>query len=455
MLALSDRLLLRSECKEIVRLAIPIVIAQFAQSANGFVDTVMAGQVSPRDLAAVAVGSSIWVPLFLFFVGIMQGLTPFVSQYHGANRNHHIGPLIQQGLWLALPLGCLGFVLLRSVAPLLDLMEVEESIAPLITDYLIGLSWGFPAITLFLAFRSLTEGTSRTRPVMIVSLIGLMVNIPVNYILIYGKLGFPAMGGVGCGWATSVVMWLMLGLIVLYNIFLERLAPSGVFKRLAPPNANQLFAIMKVGLPIGLSIFIEVSLFCVIALFIAGIGPNVVAGHQIALNATSMMFMIPLSLSLALTVRVGRNLGQNNVAGVKRSTAIGLIIIVVLASAASMTMILANSAIASIYTDDPELIKMASALLLFAAAFQISDGLQVGASGVLRGMKDTSIPMLITVLAYWCLGLPIGYTLGLTDWLGAPMGAQGFWIGLIAGLSFAALFLCWRVKIRLKTLSIN
>lgn len=439
------------ECKRILLMALPIVIAQFAQTANGFVDTVMAGRVSPDDLAAVAVGSAIWVPVFLFLVGVMQGLTPFVAQFRGQSDHSAIGAVVQQGLWLAIPLGLLGLITLRSMQPVLILMEVDAAIQPMILGYLDGLSWGFPAITLFLALRALTEGMSFTKPVMIVSLIGLAVNIPVNYVLIYGKLGVPAMGGVGCGWATFIVMWLMLILMALYCIGFDREQGTGLLQRFIGPRLDEIGAVLKVGLPIGLSIFIEVSLFCVIALFIAGIGAQVVASHQIALNAASMTFMIPLSLSLALTVRVGTNLGRNDVPGVHQSISSGLAIILVIALFNSSMMAFFRTQIAAIYTDDLLVIELASGLLLFAALFQISDCLQVSANGVLRGMKDTTWPMLITVLAYWGLGLPIGYSLGLTDWIVPAMGAKGFWIGLLAGLTAAAIMLCGRVIWRLRT----
>jgi len=440
------------ECKRILLLSFPIVIAQFAQTANGFVDTVMAGRVSPDDLAAVAVGSAIWVPVFLFLVGVMQGLTPFVAQYRGRSDHSAIGAVVQQGLWLAIPLGLLGFLMMRSMQPVLTLMDVDDGIQPMILGYLDGLSWGFPAITLFLALRALTEGMSFTKPIMVVSLIGLAVNIPVNYVLIYGKLGFPALGGVGCGWATFVVMWLMLILMSIYCIAFDRNQGTGLFQRFVGPRLPQITQIIKVGLPIGLSIFIEVSLFCVIALFIAGIGAQVVASHQIALNAASMTFMIPLSLSLALTVRVGTNLGKGDLAAVHNSTWSGLAIILVIALFNSSMMALFRTQIAGIYTDDLMVIELAAGLLLFAALFQISDCLQVSANGVLRGMKDTAWPMLITVLAYWCLGLPIGYSLGLTDWIVPAMGARGFWIGLLVGLTAAAVMLCGRVIWRLRSM---
>lgn len=442
-----------SELKSLLRLALPILVAQFAQTANGFVDTVMAGRLGPEDLAAVAVGASIWVPVFLFIVGVMQGVTPFVAQYNGANRPQDVGAVVRQGLWLALPLGLFGFVLLRSVEPVLVAMDVQADLQPKVVAYLAALSWGIPAITLFLALRALTDGMSHTRPVMLVSLLGLALNVPANYVFMYGKLGLPALGGVGCGWATALVMWTMLLLMGGFCLLAPYCKATGWARTASKPDLSTLSRLAKLGLPIGGAIFIEVSLFCVIALFIASIGTDVVAGHQIALNVASMMFMIPLSLSLSLTVRVGFNLGLGNLAGIRSTARMGLLVIIALALVNSTLMVLLKEPLARIYTEDAHVIALAGTLLIYAAVFQLSDGLQVGANGILRGLQDTAIPMLLTVIAYWCVGLPIGYVLGLTDWIVAPMGAPGFWIGLVAGLTVAAILLNLRVKSRLRALT--
>jgi len=445
---------LLTEFKTLIRLALPIVVAQFAQTANGFVDTIMAGQLGPQALAAVAVGSSIWVPVFLFVVGVMQGVTPFVARHHGAGNEPAVGIVVQQGFWVAIPLGLFAFLLLRSVEPVLAVMDVQPELRPAIVGYLEGVSWGMPAITLFLALRCLTEGMSFTRPVMAVSLIGLCANIPANYVLMYGKLGLPAMGGVGCGWATGFVMWLMLAIMLVHCLLSANYRATGWFRQFAGPQPTLLLPLVKLGLPIGLAIFIEVSLFCVIALFIASIGTQMVAGHQIALNVASMVFMIPLSLSLALTVRVGFNLGRGNLPGVHHALRGGMALIILLALVNSTLMVVFREQIAGIYTDDADVIALATSLLVFAAVFQLSDGLQVGANGVLRGLHDTTVPMLLTVVAYWLLGLPIGYALGMTDWLlPVPLGAQGFWVGLVAGLTAAAILLNIRVRLRLRALA--
>lgn len=441
------------DVRHLLQLAFPILITQLAQSANGLIDTMMAGRLSREDLAAVAVGSSLWVPLFLFLVGVMQGVLPFIAQHRGAGANASIGPAIQQGLWLSLPLGLLGFWIVGNLDPLLAIMGIEASLQPLINGYLDALAWGFPAVTAFLALRCLTDGTSRTRVAMVVSVIGTLCNIPLNYVLIYGKAGFEPMGAVGCGWATTIVMWLMLGLMVIYCGWLERSLHTGLLSQVHWPQWRELLAIMRVGIPIGVSIFIETSVFCIIALLIAGTGTLMVASHQIALNITSMIFMVPLSLSLALTVKVGQELGASNPTGVRRTVRAGLTLIIVVAALASTGVVVTRDWLAGFYTSDIEVIKLASHLLIFAALFQLSDGLQVAANGVLRGMKDTTVPMLLSLVAYWLIALPLGMLLGLSDLMMNPMGPQGFWIGLVAGLTVAAALLLTRMNRQLNALS--
>lgn len=449
---MTARSLRSSELRALLHLALPLLVAQFAQTANGFVDTVMAGRLGPEELAAVAVGASIWIPLFLFMVGVMQGITPFVAQHNGAGQLSAVGHVVRQGLWLALPFGLLGFVLLRSMGPVLVAMDVQPELRPKVAAYLEGLSWGIPAVTLFLALRALTDGMSHTRPVMMVSLLGLALNVPANYIFMYGKFGLPALGGAGCGWGTALIMWMMLLVMGCFCLLAPFCTATGWAQRASRPHLPTLLRIAKLGLPIGGAIFIEVSLFSVIALFIASIGADVVAGHQIALNVASMIFMIPLSLALSLTVRVGFNLGQHNTAGIRAAVQSGLALIIALALVNSTVMVLFRESIAGIYTDSPEVIALASALLLFAAVFQLSDGLQVGANGILRGLQDTAVPMLLVVVAYWCVGLPVGYILGMTDWIVPAMDARGFWIGLVAGLTVAAILLNLRVKGHLRRL---
>ena len=272
---------LATELRELLTLAAPIMIAQLATTAMGFVDAVMAGRVGPRDLAAVALGNSIWIPVFLLMTGTLLATTAKVAQRFGAGDQPGTGPLVRQALWLALLVGPLAAAALWFLSePILRAMKVEEALIEPSRFYLRGIACGLPAVALYHVLRCFSDGLGRTRPSMVLGICGLLLNIPLNYVLIYGHLGFPAMGGVGCGWASGTVMWLMFfGMLAWVNIA-KVYKPSGLFTHFEIPRWAVIHRLLSVGLPIGIAIFAESSIFAVIALLIGGLGANVVAGHQ-------------------------------------------------------------------------------------------------------------------------------------------------------------------------------
>lgn len=432
-----------SEAGALLRLAGPLMAAQLAYMAMGFVDTVMVGRVGPTALAAVALGTSFWQPLYLFSLGVLIAASTSVAHLYGAGRLREIGPLTRQALWLSLLLAVPVVALLHQATWAMQWLAVSPELVPVAQDYLRALSWGaFPAFA-FVALRCLSEGIAFTRPIMVIGFVGLGVNVLGNYLLIYGKLGFPALGAFGCGLATSIsylVMLLCLAVLVLRH---PRYRLLRVLRDWDWPAWEPFQALLKLGLPIGLSIFIEGSVFAAVALVLGVFGATVVAGHQIALNVAAMSFMLPLSLALAITVRVGHAMGRQDPGHARLTGFTGIALAGLIMTA--MAFLIAGLArpIAGIYTDDLQVISVAAGLLQFAALFQIPDGLQVSANGALRGLKDTRGPMLITVLAYWLCGFPAGYVLGIFQ----NLGAVGLWIGLIVGLSVAAVLLvvrfCW------------
>lgn len=444
----------RTELRALLALLIPILGGQVAQTANGFVDTIMAGAVSPLDLAAVAVGASIWVPLFLFMVGVVIAATPILSQHIGAGRHQHVVPTAWQALWLALVVGLLGFFAARHAVLLFDALDVPPRLRDMTALYLNGLSWGLPGIALFIGLRSYTEALSHPAPVLVISLIGLAANIPLNYIFIHGLFGLPALGGPGCGVATAIVMWLMailMALYVRYGRHYRDHAPTGVRIHGWPqrPDLRELTVLFTLGLPIGLAIFFEVSIFAAIAMLLATFGEQVVAGHQIALNFASLTFMLPLSVGLALTMRTGLAVGAGDHAAARLAVRVGIGLSAVIAVFNVTVLLAGRELIPALYTTDETVRQLAAMLLVYAAVFQIPDALQVTANGALRGFKDTRTPMWITLLAYWGVGLPIGWLLGFGSLFGVAimpaMGPQGFWIGLVAGLVVAAVLLNLRL----------
>ncbi|RJG09695.1 MATE family efflux transporter [Pseudomonas cavernicola] len=435
----------RRELRALLTLALPIMIAQLSHSAMGFVDAVMAGRVSPRDLAAVALGNSIWVPVFLLMTGILLATTPKVAQRFGAGQETEIGPLVRQALWLALAVGLSAAVILWCAEPVLHVMGVDpELIGPSMT-YLYGIGSGIPAVALYHVLRCFSDGLGRTRPSMVLGICGLLLNIPLNYVFIYGHLGVPAMGGPGCGWATALVMWFMFFGMLGWVHWAPAYKASQLFSRFEWPRWQVIQRLLSIGVPIGIAVFAESSIFAVIALLIGGLGSHVVAGHQIALNFSSLVFMIPYALGMAVTVRVGQALGRGEPREARFVAGVGIGTALAYACFSASLMLWLRASIAQIYTPDATVIGVASTLIIFSALFQFSDAIQVTAAGALRGYQDTRATMIMTLFAYWGIGLPVGYALGLSHWFGEPSGPRGLWQGLIVGLTCAAAMLTIRL----------
>lgn len=429
------------EAKLLFRLTGPILLAQLSQTSMGFVDTVMAGRVGPVDLAAVAVGSSLFLPVFLFLVGLLSAVTPLAAQAHGRRDSADIFRSFQQGIGAGFFCGILSMVFIWQLSPLFQILQVAPEIISPAKQYLFAVSLGMPFAGIFLALRSGGEGVSLTRLSMFAGFVGLAVNIIANYILIFGKFGFPAMGGVGCGWATSISMVVMMITMAFLLQKSKVVNVISLFHQLDRSLLRSMGQFFSLGMPIGLSLFVECSIFAIISLLIARFGPEIVAAHQIALNFTSLLFMIPLSLSMALSIRVGFSIGRKEPARLKRVVQTGIVLAIVCACLTGMCIVTFADAIVLLYTRELLVREIAVHLLFFAALFQLSDAVQVNCAGALRGCKDTKVPMLLIVFAYWGIGLPVGYGLGILGFGPMEPGAEGFWVGLICGLTVSAILL--------------
>ena len=436
------------QTKSLLKLAYPILIAQLIQNLMGFADTVMAGRVSAIDMAAVAVAGSVWFPVILTISGIMMALAAIVSQYAGAHAYNKVANATYQTAWIGLLLGGLVIVANSIFSPMIYAqVTLEPQLKLLMFDYLDYIVWGGPAFCLYFVLRNYSEGLSHTKPTMIISIIGLLINIPANYVFIYGKFGMPALGGAGCGLATAIVYWVMFLGMLLYAYFSPKLKHASLFTKIHWPNWQDMKGIMVVGTPIAFSLLFEVSLFAAVAIILAPLGAEIVASHQIAINFSGLVFMVPLSLAMAVTIKVGFAVGNNDhkqaKAICKHSVIFGLLIAVV---TAAITLAFRQE-IASIYTTDIPVIELAASLMFLAALFQFSDAIQVISAGALRGYKDTTSILIITFISYWIVGLSIGLVLGVTDWVIPRIGPYGFWIGFISGLSCAAVLLAWRLRV--------
>ena len=431
----------KDEYLALFTLAGPIIVGQVAQVATGFTDTVMAGRLSAEDLGAIAVGVNMWIPVLLFCIGVMMAVSSMVSHYFGAGRETDIKDLMRQVVLMAITLGVCAMLVVRMLAGVLSWLQIDPAVSPIAEEYIRAVAWGMPGVVAYLALRFMSEGIGFTRPMMVIQIIGLLLNILGNYILMFGKFGAPALGAVGAGWATAIVMWLNLAMLLVYIAMHRRFDE---IRQSNPPrwNWSRLRETLVLGIPIALALLSEVGMFAGVALLMGRIGAIEVAAHQVAFNFASIMFMIPLGISSATTIRVGHAMGTGNPAIARFRGTAGISLAALCMFGTATVMLVLPNLIVSIYTDNMAVREMAVSLLLMAAIFQLSDGIQVSAAGALRGMKDTVYPMLATFVIYWLFGLPLSYYLGFTR----AFGPQGLWFGLIASLTVAAVWLVWRFR---------
>ena len=433
----------KSYLTQLWRLTAPILITQLAQIGMATIDTVMSGRVGTVDLAAVAIGSSLWTPIWLFVGGVMVAFTPQVATLVGANKKDQVGDILGTAVMTGFILGMIAGILLFYFGPLLSYLLPDPASAELMKEYIRAVSFGLPAASAFLALRFHAEALNEPGAVTKIMVSGLLLNIPTNAVFVYGWFGLEPMGGAGCGYGTAIVFYFLF-FAMLFNCYKYRLPEHQkswrTFTSIQYEPAKKLIVL---GLPIGAAIFFEVSFFSVIAMFLTPLGTNVVAGHQIAINMTSLLFMFPLSVGMAMTVIVGQQIGRGEFVLARRLSWLGVKVNLVLASINGSLLYIFSSYIAQFYSNDQEVIAIGATLLGFAALYQISDAIQIGSAGALRGYQDTFIVMLITFCSYWLFGLSLGYYLAFE--LPEPLGATGFWLGIIAGLSAAAIFLAARL----------
>lgn len=438
------------ELKQLLRLALPIFTAQLALTSLGVVDTIMSGWVGVDDLAAIGLGSSILLPVFIFTTGILLAMTPITARFLGQQRTGDIAYSLRQGVWLAIPLGIASMLLLMQPQPLLNLLSLSPSVYLLTVDYLFWAALGLPGIALFQVYRFFWEGLGVTLPTLALSLLALLFNIPLNALFIYGYGPIEGMGAVGCGVATAIVMWGMLLGAWLYIRFSKTTQPYRSSFWVKPNWQQGMKPIFWLGLPMAFSLLFEVGMFSFIVLFIAPLGTSVIGAHQVAMSFTSLLFMLPLSLAMAMTIRVGLAYGQANAQALRTSIFTGAGAALFFGVLLSVFTFSFRDAIVSLYTQHPEVVMIATTLFIFAASYQVFDAIQVAMAGALRGLHDTQTTMWVTLVSYWGVGLGGGYILAFHHPFAEPLGVYGFWFGIVSGLSLAAILLIWRLVWMLK-----
>ncbi|HNH35866.1 MAG TPA: MATE family efflux transporter [Rhodocyclaceae bacterium] len=423
--------------RELYRLAWPVLVAQLAVMANGVADTVMAGRLSAEDLAAVGIGASVYITVFVTAMGVLLALSPVVAHHYGAGRRKEIGADIRQAAWLALFLAAVVVLLLRFPEPFLALSRLRPEVDAKVRDYLDAVSWSAAPMLMFRVFYGFSSGIGQPRPVMMLNLLGLLLKVPLNVVFMFGLLGAPRLGGPGCAVASAITGWIVFSTMLWWCTRNAEYAPYGLFERFEGPSWQAMKPIVSLGLPIGATFLVDVTAFTFMALFVARLGPEVSGAHQIASNLAALAFMLPMALGNATGVLAGHALGAGDRRKARHASLAGLGVGFAMSLVVAAAIGLFARPIAVLYTPDANVGTIAAGLILWVAAYHVVDGVQAVAVNVLRGYKKATVPMVIYAVSLWGVGLGGGYVLGLTDLAGPARGATGYWQAAAASLLLA------------------
>jgi len=424
---------------DIARLAWPIWISQLAIMANGVIDTVMAGRYGTLDLAAVGIGTSVYVTLFVTLMGVLFAITPTVAQLQGAGRHAEIGEEVRQSAWLALGLAAVSCAALTHPGPLLSLSELAPDVEAKTRAYLDAIAWGVPAALLFRVFQGFSTAISRPRVVMALNLAALALKIPLNWAFMYGKLGLPELGGAGCAAATSTIAWLTCAAAWTWCRVERDYARYRVFARWSWPRWRAQWQLVSLGVPIGATFFVDVTAFTFMALFIARFGALYSGAHQIAANVAALSFMLPLAIGNAAAVLVGQAIGARELGRARATGMTALAIGSGCGLAVGATIFLVTDPLVRLYTSDVAVRELAATLLALVAVYHVFDAVQIVVVSVLRGYRHAFVPMLVFGVALWGVGLGGGYAIGIAGiGVPAPLAASGFWLAGVIGMALAA-----------------
>jgi MATE family multidrug resistance protein len=429
----------RADFDALLRLAGPLVLIQGGTMLMGVVDTIMVGRVSPAALAAVALGNMYFFALSIFGMGVLFALDPIIAQALGARDELAVRRGLQRGLVLSLVLTVPITLALLTVRPVLELVNQPAAVIPDAAGYVHRNALSVWAFYVFVVLRQTLQAHHRVAPIGLTIVVANVVNVLLNYAWIYGNFGFPPLGVIGSAWATTASRWLMALLLLAFGW--RTFAPY--FARVAPNllDVAPLWRMLKLGLPIGVQMMLEGGAFNIMALLMGWLGVVQVAAHQIALNLASLTFMVPLGVSSAAAVIVGHAVGRGDADGVRRATLASLAVGAGFMVGTAVLFIAAPELLAGLYTPDALVLALAALLLPIAGVFQVFDGVQVVAIGLLRGLGETRTPMIVNIVGFWCIGVPVSLWLGF----GLDYGAVGLWWGLVAGLMIVAVFLIVRL----------
>ncbi|QQE74353.1 MATE family efflux transporter [Brevibacillus composti] len=433
---------LGEKVRQFLTVVLPILVTQLALFSMTFFDTVMSGQASPVDLAGVAIGSSLWTPIQAGLTGILLAVTPMVAQMVGAMRKDQVPFTVMQAMYLSVVIA-VGVVIVGALAlgPVLNGMSLETEVRHIAFYYLVAISLGIIPLFLYTVIRCYIDALGMTRVTMVITLASLPINVALNYVLIFGYLGFPRLGGIGAGLASAITYWIIT-LISLYVVHrVEPFAEYGIFRKFFRVSLASWKELLRLGVPIGFAIFFEVSIFAAVTLLMSQFNTTTIAAHQAAMNFASFLYMVPMSISMALTIVVGFEVGAQRYRDARQYGYMGIGGALVMASLCAVGLFFFTEQVAGFYTNDPGVLDLAQHFLMYSILFMLSDAVAAPIQGILRGYKDVTVTFGVALVSYWVIGLPLGYVLANYT----AMAAFGYWVGLIAGLAAGAIFLFVRL----------
>ncbi len=430
---------IRRESAALWQLAWPVLIGQLATVGMGVADVAMTGHTSADELAAVSLGASVWAIILVTVSGVMMAINSIVAHDVGAGALDKVPHAVRQSLWKALGVGLVAMLLANLATLVFDYLYLAPHVHRQAALFVHIISIGLPPLAAYRALYGYSTSINQTKPVMLIAILGLLFNVFVNWLLVFGHWGLPALGGVGCAVSTGLCMWLMLAAMLLWMRHAPAYRATYPFTHWEGPRWAEIRPMLRLGLPIGITYFAEVSAFGLVSLLVARYGVVEISANQIALNFSSLTFMVPLSFGIALITRVGQAMGEGDPVRARFVAWVGVGMALAFGLLSALLMVAFRHQIAAAYTSDLAVQALCAYLLLFAALFQLSDATQVATSSAIRGYKVTRQPMQIQLLAFWGFALPLGCWLGL----GHDMAAAGFWIGLTIGLTVAAVLLSW------------
>lgn len=441
----------RTEMATLWKLSWPMLIGQLATVGMGVADVAMTGHVNADELAAVSLGASVWSIVLVTVMGVMMSINTVVAHEIGAGRYDKIPHSVRQALWKGAGVGVIAMLLTNLCTLVFAHLGLDQAVAARAALFLHVISVGMPAFACYRALYGYTTSINQTKPIMVIAILGLLFNIISNWLLVFGNWGFPQLGAVGCAVSTALGMWLMLFAMLAWVKYAAAYRMTYPFTGWEGPDWTELRAMLRLGVPIGITYFAEVSAFGLISLLVARFGVVQVSAHQIALNFASLVFMVPLSFGIGLLTRVGQAMGEGNPQRAQLVARVGVGMSFAFGVLSAIFMAVFRWEIARAYTSDIAVQEACAQLLLFGALFQLSDSTQVATASAIRGYQVTRPPMIIQLVAFWGFSLPLGYILGIApSWFpwspSAPMETTGFWIGLVLGLTIAAVLLTWAME---------